>query len=92
MQRKLICSAGEQRNLKFTLVLITWVVSLKGFDWAYSFSGDGFPKFIISLSSLAPQANFLNPIHTGGEGVFSTSKPVNCSELQNDISYNLETW
>ena len=37
----------------------------------------------------------LNPIHTGGGGgggVFSTSKPVNCSDLQNETSYNLETW
>ena len=33
----------------------------------------------------------LNPIHPGG-GVFSTSKPVNSSELQNETSYNLETW
>ena len=33
-----------------------------------------------------------NPIHTGGLGVFSTSKPVNCSKLQNETSYNLETW
>ena len=32
-----------------------------------------------------------NPIHTG-RGVFSTSKPVNCLELQNATSYNLETW
>ena len=53
-----LCSAGEHRNLKFTSVLITWVVFSKGFDWAYSFSEDGFHKFLISLSSLAPQANF----------------------------------
>ena len=59
MQRKLTCSAGAQRNLKFTIVLITLVVPSKGFDWAYSFSGDGFHKFLISLSSLVPQANFL---------------------------------
>ena len=32
----------------------------------------------------------INPIHTGGV-CFSTSKPVNCSELQNETSYNLET-
>ena len=53
-----MCSAGEQRNLKLTIVLITLVVPSKGFDWAYSFTGDGFHKFLISLSSLAPQANF----------------------------------
>ena len=59
MQRKLMCGVGEQRNLKFTIVLITLVVPSKGFDWAYSFSGDDFHKFLISLRSLAPQANFL---------------------------------
>ena len=59
MQRKLMCSAEEPRNLKFTLVLTTWVVSSKGFDWAYSFSGNGYHKFLISLNSLVPQANFL---------------------------------
>ena len=53
-----MCSAGVQRNLKFTIVLITLLVPSKGFDWAYSFSGDGFHKFLISLSSLAPQVNF----------------------------------
>ena len=34
----------------------------------------------------------LNPIHTGGRGVFSISRPVNCSELQNETSHHLETW
>ena len=40
----------------------------------------------------------LNPIHPirigggGGGGVSSTSRPVNCSELQNETSNNLETW
>ena len=38
-----------------------------------------------------PLLRQLNPIHTG-KGVFSTSRPVNCSELQNETSYNLETW
>ena len=51
-----MCSAGEQRNLKFTLVLITWVVSSKGFDWAYSFSEDGFHKFLISSQFSGPTA------------------------------------
>ena len=36
----------------------------------------------------------INPISTGGGGggVFSTSSPVNGSELQNGTSYHLETW
>ena len=54
-----MCRAVEQKKLKFTLVLITSIVSSKGFDWAFS-SGDSFHKFLISLSSLAPQSNILN--------------------------------
>ena len=27
-----------------------------------------------------------------GEGVFSTSRPVNCSELQNERSHHPESW
>ena len=34
--------------------------------------------------------SLFNPIHTGG--VFSTSRPVNCSQLHNETSYNLETF
>ena len=46
------------------------------------------------LTNWLPGSEHINPIHTGGGGggVFSTSKPVNCSELQNETSYNLETW
>ena len=59
-----MCRAEEQRKLKlkFTLVLITWVVQCpqKVFiAWAFLSSGDGFHEFLISLSSLAPQANIL---------------------------------
>ena len=39
--------------------------------------------------------SILNPIHTGGGGgggVFSTSRPVTCSELQNETSHHLKTW
>ena len=34
----------------------------------------------------------VNPISTGRGRVFSTSSPVNGSELQNGTSYHLETW
>ena len=38
-------------------------------------------QLIAALTQLAP-----------GGGVFSTSSPVNGSELQNRTSYHLETW
>ena len=34
---------------------------------------------------------YFNAIHTGG-GLFSTSRPVNCSKPQKETSHNLETW
>ena len=48
-----------------------------------------------SITAINQNARGVNPIQFikgGGGGVFSTSKPVNCSELQNETSYNLETW
>ena len=44
-------------------------------------------------TELISEVGRINPISTGGGGgVFSTSSPVNGSELQNGTSYHLETW
>ena len=45
-----------------------------------------------SLSMLVQSYGMIIPISTGGGGVFSTSSPVNGSELQNRASHYLETW
>ena len=38
------------------------------------------------------KGKIVNPINTGGGGVFPTPCPVNGSELHNGTSWHLETW
>ena len=46
----------------------------------------------VDAQTLIKLVKFLNPISTEGGGVFSTSSPVNGSELQNGTNYHLESW
>ena len=45
-------------NLKFILVLISWVVSSKDFDWIHSSLGDGFHKFLSFSQFSGPTEKF----------------------------------
>ena len=73
----------------------TLTAGVKQFNFAYCRASKRLAvSFICQHQVLAEFSHRINPIHTGGGGGggVSTSRPVNCSELQNEISHNLETW
>ena len=41
---------------------------------------------------LIAEQKLLNPINNGGGGGVFTSRPVNCSELQNEQAISLKLW